>query len=167
MLKRKPTKRVPLEKKTAQQLIKEADKWFSKYVRLRDSIFNGSEWISICITCTRPLIVIDGSGKWVASSQNGHMIGRGIYALRYDEYNCNVQCAHCNVWLDKDEMIERYRKAIDMKYGDYTYDDLKKRSREDGVYKRPTKQELLQIIEDSKAFVKHCLNNPEKYMRGY
>lgn len=166
MITKKPRKRVPLEKKTSQELVKEADKWFSKYIRLRDSVYSGSAWVSSCITCNRGLVVIDESGKWVASSQNGHMISRGVHKLRYSEYNCNIQCAHCNVWLDKDEMIERYRKALDLKYGDGCYDDLKSQSKEDGAYKHHTKTELLEIIHDAKAFVNHCLNNQEKYMPG-
>lgn len=79
------------------------------------------------------------------------MIGRGVHQLRYDEENCNLQCSHCNAWLDKDEMIERYRRAINFKYGDGVYQSLKARSKAEGALKRLTKPELLQVIADSKA----------------
>lgn len=150
-------KRKTLNMKTAQQLIDPTDKAFSRYVRIRDAEFNGNEWVGECITCERKLIVVNSDGKWIASSQNGHLISRGIYSLRFDEENCNLQCAHCNAWLDKDEMIERYRKAIDDKYGTGTYKRLKALSKLPEAYKRPKKDELLQIISDSKTQVEWYL----------
>ena len=154
----KPKKRLSLLQKSAQQLIGPADKMFSRYIRLRDSEqqLDGS-WAGVCITCPRALIVVTTEGKWVASSQNGHLIGRGTFSLRYDEENCNLQCAHCNAWLDKDEMIERYRAAVDDKYGVGTYKKLKTASKLDDALKRPTKPELIQIINDSKERVKFYL----------
>lgn len=150
-------KRTPLAKKSAQQLVKPADSAFSRYVRIRDATFNGRQWVGVCITCPRPLIVVDEDNKWIASSQLGHFIGRGIYLLRWDEENTNLQCAHCNAWLDKDEMLQRYRLALDNKYGDGTYKKLKAMSKLPNAYKRPSKQELLQIIEDSKTQVEFYL----------
>lgn len=144
---RKPT---PLAKKNARQLVAVADVLFSRYIRLRDSVLNDKgEWVGGCITCTRELIVRTSEGRFVASSQNGHLISRGVMQLRFNELNCNLQCAHCNAWLDKDEMIERYRKAVDYKYGYGTYKRLKAASTAPGSHKLPTKPELLQIIEDS------------------
>lgn len=145
----KPRKRLAPEQKSAQQLVKLADAQFSKYVRLRDSSFIDGAWVGECITCPKQLIVYK-EGKWSKNAQNGHMIGRGVHQLRYDEENCNLQCSHCNAWLDKDEMIERYRRAIDLKYGDNVYKSLKARSKAEGALKRLTKAELLQVIHDSK-----------------
>lgn len=151
-LKAKPAatkKRRSLAEKTAQQLIKEADKWFSKYIRLRDSDYADGVWRGTCVTCGRAMVVYQ-DGKWTKGPQNGHMIGRGTFCLRYSEINCNLQCAHCNAWLDKDEMITRYRKAVDAKYGAGTYEELKAESQREDALKRPTKPELLQIIHDAK-----------------
>lgn len=154
---RKPT---PLAKKNARQLVAVADILFSRYVRLRDSTLNDKgEWVTECITCNRPLIVRTSEGKFVASSQNGHLISRGVMQLRYDEQNCSCQCAHCNAWLDKDEMIERYRKAVDYKFGDGTYKRLKAASTAPGSHKLPTKPELMKIIEDSTNQIAEYLDN--------
>lgn len=158
-LKASPKKRkapVPLLKKTAAALIEPTDKLYSKYIRLRDSDFVDGQFVGTCITCPREMVVYSG-GKWIKGPQNGHMIGRGCFSLRYDEMNCNLQCAHCNAWLDKDEMITRYRKAVDEKYGEGTYKDLKARSKLEDAYKRPSKPELLQIIEECKTLIEYYL----------
>ncbi len=113
----------------------------------------GPRWVGTCITCPRQMLValvIDGILRFNAGAQNGHLISRGIFTLRYDEENANLQCPHCNAWLDKDEMIERYRQAVDLKYGAGTYKKLKALSKLPDAYKRPTKPELLQIISDAK-----------------
>lgn len=144
-LKKKKIKSLPT-------LIKLADAAFSRAIRIRDSEKQADgSWVGVCITCPRKLVVITAEGKWIASSQNGHLIGRGTFSLRYSDENCSLQCAHCNVWMDKDEMITSYRKAVDDKYGDGTYKKLKAASKLPDAFKRPTKPELLQIIEDSKT----------------
>lgn len=158
--KRKPAKRRVrklLEQKTAAQLIKPTDLAFSRYIRLRDTIRIGTEFVGTCITCPRRLVVLhedsDGVYRWVASSQNGHFIGRGVYSLRFDEENCNLQCARCNAWLEKNEMLKRYKKALDDKYGNGTAHKLEALSEASDAYKRPTKPELLQIIKESNSQV--------------
>lgn len=159
---KKPKKRLKLDEKSAQQLVKEADKWFSRYIRLRDSKFVEGRWMGNCVTCDRKLVVLS-SGGWVASSQNGHFITRGCYQLRFDEFNCHLQCAHCNAWRDKEDMLERYRAAILNLYGEDTLKELKQRSKEEGSFKRPTKPELLQVIQDSKEYIKHAEEHAENY----
>lgn len=146
----KPKKRLPLEQKTAAQLVEFADKAFSRYIRIRDSVLEDGQWVGVCITCPKRLVVYQ-DGKWLKNAQNGHLIGRGTHSLRYDEENCNLQCSHCNAWLDKDEMIERYRNAVEDKYGIGTYKKLKAISQEPDAKKLHTKPELLEIIRDSKA----------------
>jgi hypothetical protein len=160
---KKPKKRLKLEQKSAQQLIREADKWFSRYIRLRDSRYVDGAWVGECITCDKPSVVKTREGKWIASSQNGHFITRGCYSLRYDELNCNMQEAHCNAWRDKEDMLERYRKALSLKYGEGTYQELKRLSKLPDALKRPTKPELLQIISDAKSYIRHTEENPEHY----
>ena len=155
-----------LEQKTAQQLIPEADKWYSRYIRLRDSSYNGSEWLGSCIDgCGRVLIVLDGDGKWNSSSNNGHFVSRGVYSLRYDEFNTNLQSAYCNAWRDKQDMIEGYEEGLALKYGSDIVKELKKLSKRPEAYKRATKPELLQIIADSKEYIKHALTHPENYIQ--
>jgi len=161
----KPKKRKTLQQKTAQELIKEADKWFSRYIRIRDAEYEDGAWVGECITCDRKLLVIDANDKWIASSQNGHFITRGIHSLRFEELNCNLQCAHCNAWRDKEDMLERYRKALEKKYGAGTNKELKRLSQLENAHKRLPKQELLQIITDAKEYIKHCQTFPQNYSR--
>lgn len=155
--KTKPKKRRTLEQKTAAQLMKPADEAFSRYIRLRDSERVGTEFVGECITCPKRLTVLyrddSGTWRWVASSQNGHFVGRGVYSLRYDELNCNLQCAHCNAWLEKNEMLARYQGALDDKYGHGTFKNLLSLSKKPEAYRRPNKTELLEIIAESKKQV--------------
>lgn len=159
---RQPRKRVPLEKKNAQQLTKVADTWFSRYVRLRDSAYVGTSWVGNCITCDRALTV-KNEDKWISSSQNGHFVGRGFHVTRFNEYNCHLQCAHCNAWLDKREMIDRYTKAVARLYGEDTVTELIELSKAPNARKMLTKPELLQIISDAKEYIAHAERNPDHY----
>lgn len=155
-------KRVPLEKKNAQQLTKEADKWFSRYIRLRDSKYVDGQWIADCITHDRQLVVME-DGKWKKNAQNGHFLSRGFHIIRYNDFNCHTQCSHCNAWLDKKDMTERYTAAVSRLYGEDTVAELVALSKQENAQKYLTKPELLQIIHDSKEYIKHCMENPEHY----
>lgn len=78
-------------KQTIPDLTKKADKEFSRYIRLRDSVYDGEKWVGECITCERKMVILQ-DGKWRAGANIGHFIGRGTKELRYDEFNCNLQC---------------------------------------------------------------------------
>lgn len=145
-------KRRPLDKKTKPELIKEADKWFSRCVRLRDSdIQADGSWAGVCIDgCNKLIGVLSPEGKWCAGSNIGHFVGRGAMITRYDDENCNLQGAYCNAWRDKISMLEGYAKGLDMKYGDGTASKLKKLGKQEC---KLTREELLEIIHDSKAQV--------------
>lgn len=135
------------------KLKKDADKYFSYYIRLRDSWINpDGSWTGTCITCPRKLLVRRADGTWTRGAEHGHLIGRGNWFLRYDEENGNLQCSHCNAWLDKDEMIERYRGAVDDKYGKGTYKKLKKVAKENEKY-NIKRSELEQVISDAKECI--------------
>ena len=71
--------------KTISKLKKDYDKWFSIYIRIRDSE-NGN---SICFTCNK----IDHYKKL----QNGHFQSRRHNSTRWDLKNCQVQCVKCNM----------------------------------------------------------------------
>lgn len=142
-----------MEKKNARQLVDIADKEFSRYIRLRDAEYKNGQWVGVCITCPRKLVVINSEGGWVASSQNCHYIGRGVFQLRYDETNCNLGCAHCNAWRDKHDMYLAYYNAIDKKFGSGTANRLHAESKVKGAYKLPTKVEMLQLINDCRSRV--------------
>jgi len=157
--------RKKLDQKTAQQLIKPADDALSKYIRLRDSSFTGTDWVGECISCPRTQIILSGDGKWSQGWDNGHFITRGVYSLRFDEYNCNLQCRHCNIWRDKGDMLKGYETGLALKCGEATVAELKRLSKLPEAYKRPSKAELLQIIADAKQEVEYILAHKENYQR--
>lgn len=153
-----PKKRKTLDQKNTRELIKEADKWYSRYVRLRDSEqqTDGS-WAGDCIDmCGRLIPVLSADGKWQAGSNIGHFVGRAHMALRFDDINCNLQGAFCNAWRDKISMIQGYSKGLDLKYGTGTARRLKRQAAET---RKLTKAELLEIISDSKTYIDFTLKN--------
>lgn len=179
-MKRSPLRRkTPLQRKTALRartkptrpsakrkleslpsLIKKADTAFSRYVRLRDSEYIEGEWLGVCITCPRRVVVIDRVGHWGLGVDAGHFISRGKKIIRWDELNVNLQCRHCNIWRDKEDMIAAYKKALNIKYGDQTWQRLKREGAKDH---KPTREELRQIISDSKTYIEYALQNPYNY----
>ena len=75
-----------------------ADKYFSRYIRLRDCDENG---IGTCCTC--------GVMKPVKQMDCGHFIKRQHMATRFSEYNCAIQCKRCNAFEQgRNEDFERY-----------------------------------------------------------
>ena len=124
-----PSKSIP-------KLKKEADKWFSKYIRLRDSL-NG---IAECITC--------GVQKPISQMQNGHFVSRTASKLRYSEFNCNAQCVGCNMFKQGEQY--KYGKALDEKYGKGTADKLMAQRHETHKWKA---EELEQIIQNCKDYL--------------
>jgi hypothetical protein len=96
--------------KSIAQLKKDADKYFSKYIRYRDSQLVEGVYIGDCITC--------GVRKPAKEMQNGHFVSRRVNLLRYDEQNCNMQCSGCNVF--NHGQLYEYSLALDDKYGDGT-----------------------------------------------
>lgn len=157
-VKPKSKRRVPLSEKTSQQLIKEADKWFSKYVRLRDSEFErGDEpgWYTHCISCNRKYMVRAEDGRWTNSIDNGHYVSRSYKIVRFDEENCSGQCKRCNKWLSGN--LIQYKLALERKYGPGTGDKLEKLAQEN-PYHYLRKDYLLQVIHDSKLQI-HYMEN--------
>lgn len=152
---KKPKKQT---KPTISKLRKDADTWFSKYIRLRDSYYEDGAWVGECITSGKKILVIDANGKWKHSANLGHFVGRGCMKLRYDDFNCNLQSAYDNAWRDKESMITAYRKALDVKYGDGTARRLVREGKTD----TPLKREFLeQVIADSKEYVEWTLAHPQ------
>ena len=92
--------------KTISKLKKELDKWFSLYIRLRDS----KDGMSICFTCNK----IDHYKKL----QCGHFQSRRHTSTRWDKTNCQVQCVKCNMFNQGEQF--KFSKNIDAKYGDGT-----------------------------------------------
>ena len=91
-----------------------ADKYFSLYIRLRDTDENGC---ARCCTC--------GAYKPVKEMDCGHWIKRQHQATRFSEMNCATQCKKCNAFEQgRDADFERYLIG---KYGEREVNLLKLR----------------------------------------
>jgi len=104
------------KKSTRKRLIDKLDKIFSQYIRLRESKNGNSE----CFTCGK----VDHWKKL----QNGHFMSRKHLSTRWDETNCQVQCAGCNVFRYGEQY--KFSVGLNNKYGDGTADAMLQKSRE-------------------------------------
>ena len=98
------------KKPLRKNLIKELDTVFSQYIRLRYA----KNEIAECVTCGK-------KDHW-KKLQNGHWASRRQYSTRWDEKNCNVQCAGGNVFRAGE--IYLYTKYLCSKYGNNFPDEL-------------------------------------------
>ena len=99
------------------KLKKELDKWFSLYIRLRDSE-NG---LIQCFTC--------GTVKnYKSGMQNGHFQSRSHLATRFCEINCQPQCVGCNMFKQGEQY--KFALALDAKYGEGTAEELQFKARQ-------------------------------------
>lgn len=104
------------KKRTEKQEWKdEADKWFSEFIRLRDSDHNG---IATCITS-------EYRAHW-RDMDAGHYISREIEALRYDEKNCHAQSRLANRFQGGQFKDHGFR--IEEKYGRGTCHALRQKA---------------------------------------
>lgn len=150
------------KQKTIPELVEQADTWFSKMVRLRDSEPMNLQYIGTCITCSKTGTVAfldDTTGKlrFTKGWNAGHFVTRGNKVVRFNDENVNLQCAfRCNK-MKSGETV-KYRKALREKYGDKVPDELEKLAEETSYYKF-TREELEQVIEDSKEAVRFYEKN--------
>ncbi len=92
-----------MAKKTKRKkLIDKLDKIFSLYIRQRKA----QNEIAECFTCGK-------QDHW-KKLQNGHFQSRKHYSTRWDEYNCQVQCAGCNVFRYGEQY--KFAKNLDETY---------------------------------------------------
>ena len=103
-----------MKKPTRKSLVIKLDTIFSQYIRRKDAINEIAE----CITCGK-------KNHW-SKLQNGHWASRRHYNTRWDEDNCHVQCAGCNVFRAGE--IYLYTKYLCSKYGDNFPEELYKLS---------------------------------------
>jgi hypothetical protein len=98
------------KKVSRKSLVEKLDKVFSIYIRRKDAVND----IAQCVTCGK-------KDHW-SKLQNGHWASRRHYSTRWDERNCNVQCAGCNVFRAGE--IYLYTKYLCSKYGDNFPEEL-------------------------------------------
>lgn len=134
------TSKKPMSKqvKSISKLTKEADKYFSIYIRRRDSIERGGEYYCECITC--------GDVRPIGQMHAGHFVSRRYKILRYDERNVNAQCPKCNTFHSGEQYL--YSKAIDNKYGSGIADELHSMRNNEFIVTRDWLEGLVKTYKD-------------------
>ena len=125
-------------KKTISKLKKELDKWFSLYIRLRESTLEG---VAQCFTCNK----IDH----YKNLQNGHFQSRRHHSTRWSEVNCQTQCIKCNLFFYGEQF--RFAMNLDAKYGEGTAQELEMKARQ-------TKKMSRIDYEDQIVYYKNIVN---------
>ena len=92
------------KKPSRSKLVKLADKIFSEFIRRRNANELG---ITECFTCGK----VDHWKKL----QCGHFQSRKHYNTRWNETNCQVQCAGCNVFRYGEQY--KFGLYLDKKFG--------------------------------------------------
>jgi hypothetical protein len=137
-LKRKPIKKSSKKKpkavgkklKSIPKLLKDAQQVFNKYIRKRDEGL-------VCISC--------GSDK---ANQAGHWISvKQSSTLRFNEWNVNLQCAACNLYLHGNQVM--YRVGLVQKIGERAVAELESMYINNRI-KKWTREELEDIINKYK-----------------
>ena len=119
-----------MKKPTRKSLVIKLDTVFSQYIRRKDAI----DEIATCVTCGK-------KSHW-SKLQNGHWASRRHYSTRWDEQNCNVQCAGCNVFRAGE--IYLYTKYLCSQYGENFPEELYIKSQKTVKF---TDVDLVEIIE--------------------
>ncbi len=101
--------------KSGNKKLKTYDKWFSRYIRLRDTNKYG---FGLCITCHRKC--------HFDALDAGHCFTRNNLSTRFDDKNVHAQCHNCNRF--KGGESEAHKLRIAHRYGQETLDWLTKKT---------------------------------------
>jgi len=112
------------------KIVKKLDTIFSQYIRKKNSDHGKAQ----CFTCGK----ID---EW-KKLQNGHFQSRRHYSTRWDENNCQVQCAGCNVFKYGEQFI--FSQRLDEKFGSGTAQNLHIKAQKQVKFQN---YELLEMIK--------------------
>ena len=104
-----------------QKLVKDLDKVFSLFIRMRASDENG---YATCFTC--------GQVKKWKEGDAGHFISRGAYSTRWNETNVQFQDKKCNIFQGGQQYL--FSVALNRLYGEGTADALYAMSRQTRKY---------------------------------
>jgi len=107
---------VKRKKLSRSKVVKKLDSIFSKYIRQRNAI-NG---VAECFTCGK-------KDDW-KKLQCGHFQSRRFYSTRWDETNCQVQCAGCNVFRYGEQF--KFSVNLDSRFGNGTSARLETKAKE-------------------------------------
>jgi hypothetical protein len=125
-----------------------ADKWFSEFIRLRDSDEHG---IATCITSGR-------RAHW-RTMDCGHYISRAKEAVRYDECNAHAQSKQANRFQGGHFMEHGLR--IEEKHGRGTVHALEQKAMRPCKRTASDYQFIANTYRSRVEWIKH--NEPEKY----
>jgi hypothetical protein len=125
--------------KSISKLKKELDKWFSLYIRLRESNTQG---IAQCFTCGK----VDSYKKL----QCGHFQSRRHMSTRWHEWNCQVQCVACNMFRSGEQW--KFGLKLDAKHGLGTSQELEQLAQQ-------TVKKIRAEYEDEIRYYKAIVNN--------
>jgi hypothetical protein len=128
--------------KSISKLKKELDKWFSLYIRLRESTEEG---VCQCFTCTK----VDHYKKM----QCGHFQSRRHHSTRWNEQNCQVQCVACNMFRSGEQW--KFGLRLDYKYGEGVSEELQ-------TLANTTHKKAKWEYEDDISYYKNFVNNLKK-----
>lgn len=106
---RKETRRRKEELRPRSWYLKEAQSWFNRFIRLRDS---GEP----CISCDKP-----DSGDHQRHASHYRSVGACSY-LRFDESNVHASCSQCNNWLSGN--ISGYTPRLIAKIGQEEFERI-------------------------------------------
>tara|TARA_R100001530_G_scaffold103688_1_gene72178 strand:- start:142 stop:546 length:405 start_codon:yes stop_codon:yes gene_type:complete len=122
--------------KSISKLKKELDKWFSLYIRLRESTIDG---VTQCFTCGK----IDYHNKL----QCGHFQSRRHLATRWDEQNCQVQCVGCNMFKAGEQF--KFHLNLNAKYGEDTSINLQHKAMQSVKITRVEYQDYISYYKEA------------------
>ena len=96
-----------------------ADKWCSRWARIKDAWESNGILVAKCVTC--------GKIKDVRELECGHFMSRRHMATRYSELNTNPRGTYCNKWKNGNEA--KHARYIDEKHGEGTTERLEMEAR--------------------------------------
>jgi hypothetical protein len=131
---------MPSKKISRSKLVKKLDSVFSQYIRLK----NSDNGIATCFTCGK-------KDHW-KKLQNGHFQSRKHYATRWDEQNCQVQCAGCNVFKYGEQYV--FGKNLDENYYAGLSDELYIKSKQIVKF---SNNEIIEMINKYKSLVSNII----------
>lgn len=122
------------DKDSLSELLKLAEIVFNKWIRNRDTHYDGS---FVCMCCKKSFKVTEMDA--------GHFISKLSSALRFNENNVWGCCKTCNQYMDGN--LVEYRKNLIVKIGEKKVLELEKLSRSSHKWE---KEYLLKIINKYK-----------------
>ena len=141
--KRKPVAKA-IRKVSRKNLKATAWDWFSRYIRLRDSLATtGNTTACKCITCGAIHQTFNGL------LQAGHWLGGRAGKNLFDERGCNAQCVKCNRYLHGNN--QSYTLVMMNKYPKEVIEELIRQGHEPYQY---SLTELEEIRDKYKALAK-------------